>query len=145
MSVSVCLSVCLSLAAFPHYCTDPDVTWWNGRRCPIVVHCLTDLQSVHGFRCCNNTHVCKLIALYTANAYFAEREISASACTRSMAGCSYCKHSKHCEMVVVNRPIVSCRADASISANIESALHSPVVEILVVVGVVLSVAENKQT
>jgi len=25
--VSVCLSVCLSLAAFPHYCTDPDVTW----------------------------------------------------------------------------------------------------------------------
>jgi len=26
-----CLSVCLSLAAFPHYCTDPDVTWGNGR------------------------------------------------------------------------------------------------------------------
>jgi len=24
---SVCLSVCLSFAAFPHYCTDPDVTW----------------------------------------------------------------------------------------------------------------------
>jgi len=23
----VCLSVCLSLAAFSHYCTDPDVTW----------------------------------------------------------------------------------------------------------------------
>ena len=23
---SVCLSVCLSLAACPHYCTDPDVT-----------------------------------------------------------------------------------------------------------------------
>ena len=24
------LCVCLSLAAFPHYCTDPDVTWeWN--------------------------------------------------------------------------------------------------------------------
>ena len=22
-----CMSVCLSLAAFPHYCTDPDVTW----------------------------------------------------------------------------------------------------------------------
>jgi len=24
---AVCVSVCLSLAAFPHYCTDPDVTW----------------------------------------------------------------------------------------------------------------------
>jgi len=38
------------------------------------------LQSVHGFRCYDNTHVCKLIALYTANAYIAEREMSASAC-----------------------------------------------------------------
>jgi len=27
----VCLCVCLSLAAFPHYCTDPDITWRNGR------------------------------------------------------------------------------------------------------------------
>jgi len=25
--LSVCVSVCLSVAAFPHYCTDPDVTW----------------------------------------------------------------------------------------------------------------------
>jgi len=23
----VCMSVCLSLVACPHYCTDPDVTW----------------------------------------------------------------------------------------------------------------------
>jgi len=23
----VCVCVCLSLVAFPHYCTDPDVTW----------------------------------------------------------------------------------------------------------------------
>ena len=30
----VCLSVCLSAAARPHYCTDPDVTWGNGRGCP---------------------------------------------------------------------------------------------------------------
>jgi len=28
--LSVCLCVCLSLATFPHYCTDPDVTWGNG-------------------------------------------------------------------------------------------------------------------
>jgi len=25
--MAVCLSVCLSLAAFPQYCTDPDITW----------------------------------------------------------------------------------------------------------------------
>jgi len=48
--VSVCLSVCPSLAAFPHYCTDPDVTWGNGRGCPLVVHYWADLQSVHAFR-----------------------------------------------------------------------------------------------
>jgi len=34
----VCLSVCLSAAACLHYCTDPDVTWWSGRGCPLVVH-----------------------------------------------------------------------------------------------------------
>jgi len=26
-SLSVCVSVCLSLATFPHYCMDPGVTW----------------------------------------------------------------------------------------------------------------------
>ena len=30
------LSVCLSAAAFPHYCTDPDVTWGSGRGCPLL-------------------------------------------------------------------------------------------------------------
>ena len=45
-----------------------------------------DLQSVHGFRCYDNTHVCKLIALYIANAYSAEREMSARACTGFIAG-----------------------------------------------------------
>jgi len=80
----VCMSVCLSLAAFPHYCTDLDVTWGNGMGCPLVVHYWTDLQSVHGFRCYDNTYVCKLIALYTANVYrpllySAEREMSTSA------------------------------------------------------------------
>jgi len=28
------LCVCLSLATFPRYCTDPDVTWANGRGAP---------------------------------------------------------------------------------------------------------------
>ena len=82
----ICLCVSLSLATFPHYCMDLDVTWGNDRGCPIVVHCWADLQSVHRFRCYDNTHACKLIALYTANAYSTECEMSASACTPSMAG-----------------------------------------------------------
>ena len=51
---AVCVSVCLSLAAFPHYCTDLDVTWGSGRGCPVVVHYWADLQSVHGVRGCDN-------------------------------------------------------------------------------------------
>jgi len=51
----VCVSVCpWQLAACPHYCTDPDVTWGNGRKCRLVVHCWADLQSVHGLRCYDN-------------------------------------------------------------------------------------------
>jgi len=49
-----CLCVCLSLAVFAHYCTDPDVTWGNGSGCLLVVHCWVDLQSMHGFRCYNS-------------------------------------------------------------------------------------------
>jgi len=52
--LSVCLFACLSLAAFPHYCTDPDVSWGNGRECPPVVPYWADLQSLHGFRCYDN-------------------------------------------------------------------------------------------
>jgi len=48
---AVCVSVCLSIATLPHYCTNPDVSWENGRGCPLVVHYWADLQSVHGFRC----------------------------------------------------------------------------------------------
>jgi len=51
----LCLSVCLSVATCPHYCTDPDVTWGSGRGCPLVVHYWADLQSVHGLHCCGNT------------------------------------------------------------------------------------------
>ena len=45
---------------------------WYG--CPLVVHYLADLQSVHGYRCCDNS---------------AGREMSTSACTHSMAGYEY--------------------------------------------------------
>ena len=54
----VCVSVCLSAAARPHYCTDPDVTWGSGRGCPLVVHYWADLQSVHGMRCYGNFWKC---------------------------------------------------------------------------------------
>jgi len=50
----VCVSVCLSTAACPHYCTDPDVTWGIDRGCPLVVHYWADLQSVHGLSCYGN-------------------------------------------------------------------------------------------
>jgi len=52
--VCMCLSDCMSLASFPHYCMYPDVTWGNGRECPLVVHYWSDLQSVHGFHCSDN-------------------------------------------------------------------------------------------
>jgi len=52
---SVYLSVYLSLSALPHYYMDPDdVTWGNGRGCPVAVHYWVDLQSVHGFLCYDN-------------------------------------------------------------------------------------------
>jgi len=51
---AVCVSVWLSLAAFPYYCTNPDVTWGDDRRCPLVVHYWADLKSVPGFRCYDN-------------------------------------------------------------------------------------------
>jgi len=44
----------LCVATFSQYCTDPDVTWGNGRGCPLVVHYWADLQLVHGFHCCDN-------------------------------------------------------------------------------------------
>ena len=50
----VCLSVCLSAAVRPQYCTDPDVTSGHGRGCPLVVHYWADLQSGHLLRCYGN-------------------------------------------------------------------------------------------
>jgi len=44
-----CLCVRLSLAAFPHYCTDLDVSWESGRGCPLVVHYWVDCNRWTGF------------------------------------------------------------------------------------------------
>jgi len=48
------LCVCLTAAACPHYCMDPDVTLGSSRGCSLVVHYWEDLQSVHGLRCYGN-------------------------------------------------------------------------------------------
>ena len=56
LSLCLCLSVCLSLAAFPQYSMHLDVTLGNGTGCPLVAHCWADLQLVHGFRYCGNIH-----------------------------------------------------------------------------------------
>ena len=50
LCASVC--VCLSLAAFPHYCTECKLG--NGRGRTLVVRYWAHLQSVHGFRCYDN-------------------------------------------------------------------------------------------
>jgi len=60
----VCVSVCLSAAARPHYCTDPDVTWRSGRGCPLVVHYWADLHSGHGLRWCGNIMRTRNISRY---------------------------------------------------------------------------------
>jgi len=74
------------LRRIPTLLHGPGCNLGNGRagRCPLVVHYWADLQSVHGFRCCNNIHVCKLIALYTANAFSAD-----SRRTRNVSECLY--------------------------------------------------------
>jgi len=54
--VCLCMCVCLSLAACSHYCTDPDISYRNGRGAPsCALYCYwADLQSVHAFRCYAN-------------------------------------------------------------------------------------------
>jgi len=81
------LCVCLSLPrCIPTLLHGPRCNLGNGRGRPLVMHFWADVQSVHGCRCYDNIHVCMLMALYMANAYSAEREMSASACTCPMAG-----------------------------------------------------------
>ena len=66
-AVCVCVSVCLSVPRrMPTLLHGPGWNLGNGRECPVVVHYWADLQSVH-----HNS---------------AERDMSASACTRSMRG-----------------------------------------------------------
>jgi len=68
----VCLSVCLSAVACPHYCTDPDVTWGVGGM-PLAVHYWADLhlQSVHGLRCYGNITRTQNVSDYTLYSLYA--------------------------------------------------------------------------
>jgi len=75
LSVCVCVCVCLSLTAFPRYCTDPDVglTWW-------MVGVPSSCALLGGFV------IGAQVSLLWQHS--AEREMSASACTRSTPGLS---------------------------------------------------------
>jgi len=84
---AVSVSVCPSPHSYIH-CADLDVTWRNGSGCPLVVT-IGQINRCTGF-VAMTTHTYfnhTLIALYTTNAYSAERETSASVCTRWMARC----------------------------------------------------------
>ena len=63
--------VCLSVATCPHYCTDPDVTWG-------VVGLARSCALLGGS--------CNRCTGFAATTTQCEREMSASACTRSMPG-----------------------------------------------------------
>jgi len=76
LATTVCVSVCLFLATLPHYCMDLDVTWG-------MVGVPSSCELLDGFVI--GPHE-KYRDVYTANAYGAEREMLASACTHSMAG-----------------------------------------------------------
>ena len=87
LHLCVCVYLCLSVATCPHYCTDPDVTWGNGRGCPLVVHCCSDFQSVHGFRASGNI-VPHGFAVCTHDSIAANAKCQqVHACTRCMPGC----------------------------------------------------------
>jgi len=80
----VCVSVCLSLTAFLHYCMDPDVSSGNGRGCPLVVHYWTDFQSVQGFRYYDNmapNAKCHRV-LYSPYAWLVGRQEGRRACKK---------------------------------------------------------------
>jgi len=66
--VSLCVSTCLSACPLPHSHTKtgPDISWGNGRGCPLAVHDWAYLQSVHGFVADNiapNTKCQRLLVL----------------------------------------------------------------------------------
>ena len=85
------LTPCEWLAAFPHYCTDPDVTGGNGRGAPWL---------------CTIGRICNpctgLVAMTTQR----EREMSASAFTRSMPGYNCNENTKQVKNSKIKTPLV---------------------------------------
>jgi len=73
------LSVCLSIAACPHYCTDLDVTLGNGGGAPWLCTIGRICNRCTDFVAMTTQHEC-------------ERKMSLSACTRSMPGFSLVFH-----------------------------------------------------
>jgi len=58
----LCVCLCVSLAVFPHYCTDPDVTWWNGR-VPSTPWVKKGCHPNHGHNFVNSWSICKILSL----------------------------------------------------------------------------------
>jgi len=81
LCVCVCVSVCLSAAAFPQYCADPDVTWGM-------------IGMVWGaLRLCTIGRICNRVARVAfLRQHGAEREMTASVCTRSMTDSSITRY-----------------------------------------------------
>ena len=84
------LCVCLRVypSPHPHTTTRTRINFGHHTGCPPVVHYGADLQSMHGFRCYGNIHVCNL-SLLTSNMYTAKGETSATAGSRSMTSSFY--------------------------------------------------------
>ena len=67
------------------------VYWISSKRPVAATNMLHSTELVTVYKCStetcyDNIHICKLITLHTANVYSTEWEMSASACTQSMAG-----------------------------------------------------------
>jgi len=101
--VSVCLSVRRRMAT--PYSTDPNVTWGNGRGCPLVVHYWADLQSVLGFRCHDNIARTRNVSecLYSLYAWLMRRF------TCSWETEQHGEHSAGGDVVALVLPVLHCR------------------------------------
>jgi len=85
----LCVCVCLSLASFPQYYTDPDISLGNGGGAPSCALLSEFPISARVLLLWQHTsiQVCNLIALYSANVYSAKRKMSVSASLYLLYAC----------------------------------------------------------
>ena len=90
--MAICLCVCLSLAAFQHYCTDPGVSWGNG---------MGALWLSTTGRICNRCMGC--VTMTTAPNAKCQRVLVLAVCAwfRCSMACPWCSHCIKCDGSVV--------------------------------------------